>query len=75
MEKYNLEDNVKVFGVHVKTFPQGIGEAFDALLKMLPPGDDRPFYGISEMTKGGIIYKAAALETFDGEAEKYGCET
>lgn len=31
MEKYNLPDDVKVFGVQVKTFPHGIGEAFDGL--------------------------------------------
>lgn len=75
MEKYNLPNNVKVFGVQVKTFPGGIGEAFDKLIQMLPPGDERSYYGISECTKEGIIYIAAALETFDGEAEKYGCKT
>ncbi len=74
MEKYNLPNNLKVFGVHVKTFPQGIGEAFDGLMKMLPPGDERPYYGISQCTKEGITYIAAALETFDGESKNYGYE-
>lgn len=74
MEKYNFPDDVKVFGFQAKTFPHGIGEAFAELIKMLPEGDQRPYYGISECTKEGFIYKAAALETYDGEAEKYGCE-
>jgi hypothetical protein len=75
MEKYNLAEDVKLFGVRVRTFPNGIGKAFDELIKMLPPGDKRPAYGISECTKEGIVYNAAVLETYEGEAEKYGCET
>lgn len=74
MEKYNLTDDVKVFGMQVKTFPQGIGEAFDELVKMIPAGDERPYYGISKMTKDGFMYVAAALQKYEGEAEKYGCE-
>jgi len=33
MENYNLKDNLKVFGLQVKTFPLGIGETFDDLVK------------------------------------------
>lgn len=72
MEKYNLSDVVKVFGIQVETFPNGIGEAFDKLVKTLPQGDERPYYGISHCTNGNILYLAAALETFDGEGKKYG---
>jgi predicted transcriptional regulator YdeE len=75
MEKYTLQNDLKVFGVQVKTFPLGIGDAFDALVKMLPGGFVRSFYGISYMTKdGAMIYIAAAKEEQDGEAEKYNCE-
>ena len=75
VEKYNLTDDVKVFGVYVKTFPNGIREAFDPLVKMLPGEFDRSYFGISYMTKeGAIIYKAAAEEKYEGEAEKYHCE-
>lgn len=74
MEKYNLKNDVKVFGFQVKSFPNGIGEAFDKLIKILPQGDERPYYGISECTNGNIFYLAAALETFDGEGKKYGYE-
>ena len=45
METIHLEQEVKVFGVQVKTFPMGIGEAFDQLIKMLPGGFSRSFYG------------------------------
>jgi predicted transcriptional regulator YdeE len=75
MEKYTLQNDLKVFGVQVKTFPNGIGEAFEALVKMLPGGFDRPYYGISYMSKDGkMIYIAAAIEKQEGEAEKYNCE-
>jgi len=74
MEKHNIPQDIKVFGSRVETFPDGIGEAFDKLIKMLPSDNERPYYGISECTKEGIIYKAAALETYNGEAEDYDCE-
>ena len=75
MEKYNLQNDLKVFGVQVKTFPNGIGEAFDKLIKMLPGGFDRSYYGISYMANDGtMIYIAAAFEKEAGEAEKYNCE-
>lgn len=75
MEKYTLQTNLKIFGVQVKTFPNGIGEAFDALVKMLPGGFDRSYYGISYMSNdGAMVYIAAAVEKEEGEAEKYNCE-
>ncbi|MCW3110980.1 MAG: DinB family protein [Segetibacter sp.] len=74
MDTYYLEHDLRIFGVQVKTFPNGIKEAFDELIKKLPPADERPYYGISECTKEGIIYIAAAPETFEGEGEKYGYE-
>lgn len=71
MERYNLPKDVKVFGVQVRTFPNGVGEAFAKLIKLFPSGDQRAYYGISECTSKGIIYKAAALEMYEGEAENY----
>ncbi len=75
MEKYNLTNDLKVFGVQVKSFPQGIGEAFNELSKTVSHGNRRPYYGVSECTKQGIIYKAATLEMFDGEGVKCGCDS
>jgi len=74
MEKFNLQNDVKVFGVQVKTFPEGIGEAFDSLIKMFPNADQRPYYGISEFKNGSMYYYATAEETFPGEGKKFQCD-
>ncbi len=75
MEIYNLSEDVKVFGFTVKSFPAGIGEAFESLIKTIPGGFDRPYYGISYMDENGqMVYKATALEKFESEAEKYNYE-
>src|SRR5438552_9058454 len=75
MEKYILKNYIKAFGVKVKNFPNGIGEAFDTLVKMLPEGDKRSYYGISQMAKNGKMeYYATAEELHPGEAEKYKCD-
>jgi hypothetical protein len=47
MEKYYLRDDLKVFGLEVKTFPAGIKAAFDSLMSMLDSGFNRSYYGIS----------------------------
>lgn len=73
MEKYKLENDLNVFGKRVENFPDGIGEAFDDLVGVVPDGFNRPYYGISYMTEEGIEYYATALERFNGEAEKYNC--
>ena len=75
MEKYNLSNDIKVFGLEVKTFPSGIGEVFDELIKKT--GDCaglRAYYGISEFKDGKMVYYAVAEEKFQGEVEKYNCE-
>jgi predicted transcriptional regulator YdeE len=75
MKTYHLDQNVNVLCVKAKSFPEGIKEAFDTLQKLLPDSEGRVFYGISHgAPNGGIVYKAAVKESFEGEAEKYGCE-
>lgn len=71
MEKYNLSHALKAFGFKVETFPNGVGAAFDSLINALPNGKSRTFVGIGECIDGGIVYKAATLEMYDGEAEEY----
>jgi len=75
MEKYTLKDDQKVFGIQVKTFPSGIGEAFETLVKTISEGYDRAYYGIGQIVNQEIIYIAAAEEKYEGEAEKYNCES
>ncbi|HEX5149934.1 MAG TPA: hypothetical protein VFW07_00720 [Parafilimonas sp.] len=72
MEKLIFENDVKVFGIEVKTFPAGIGEAFDELIKKTGDNSgERNYYGISSMNNDGkMIYKAVAEEKFEGEAKK-----
>jgi hypothetical protein len=78
MEKYNLDHDIKVFYITAKSFPDGIGAAYQKLHALLPNTEGRQFYGISYLDgsigKGHIIYKAAVEEAYAGEAEKYGCE-
>jgi len=74
MKTVSLPNDIKVFGMQVKTFPLGISEAFDKLVKMIPGGFNRSFYGISYMEEGKMIYYAAAEELDPGEAEKYSCK-
>jgi predicted transcriptional regulator YdeE len=73
VEKLNFPYDLKVFGVYVKTFPNGISEAFDALIERMPPDCQRSYFGISQMgSNGDILYYAAAEETFEDEAAEYG---
>jgi hypothetical protein len=73
MEIFDLTNDVKTFGCQVKTFPMGIGESFDALMKIIPEKKERAYYGVSHSAEdGSIIYYTLAEEVFDGEAKKYG---
>jgi hypothetical protein len=74
METYCIEKDLNVFGVEVKTFPEGIDEAYKNLMARLGGGFDRSFYGISFMQNGSTLYYSTALEIMPGEAEKYNCE-
>jgi hypothetical protein len=77
MEKIIFENDIKVFGKTVTTFPLGIGEAFDELIKAT--GDsarERSYYGLSHIANDGkILYEVAAQEKYTGEAEKYNYQT
>jgi hypothetical protein len=71
METYELKDDLNVFGFQVKTFPEGIGEAFDTLIEKVPEGLNRSYYGISFFSDGKVVYIAAVEEKNPGEAEKH----
>lgn len=75
MEILNLTTDLKVFGKQVKTFPNGIKEAFDELIGMVPDGMQRSHFGLSYMTPDKkIIYYVACQEKQEGEAENLKCE-
>lgn len=71
MEKYHINNDVNVFGFEVKSFPEGIGEAFDALVSKVPGGFSRDYYGITFTdTNNRTVYLATAAEKERDEAEK-----
>lgn len=75
MEKFTLEDDIKVFCETAKSFPDGIMKAHQELHSIIPSSAERKYFGISRLNgKGIIIYKAAAEEIYQGEAEELGCE-
>ncbi|HEY5746942.1 MAG TPA: hypothetical protein VIU12_12745 [Chryseolinea sp.] len=74
MEKFVLTKDLHLFGNRVPNFPVGIKEGFDALIEILPEGLERPYYGVSWMEDGKVIYYTMAAEKFLGEAKPYDCE-
>mgnify|MGYP001334058395 CR=1 FL=1 len=76
METTILEKDIKVFYVTATSFPQGIGEATKKLHGLFPFSKERRIFGLSRPENNeGIIYRAAAEEMFEGEAEKLKCKT
>ena len=74
MKTYVLKNDLHAFGFQVKTFPDGIGDAFDSLIEKVPEGLNRSYYGISYMEDAKVFYIAAVEEKNLGEAEKYNCK-
>jgi hypothetical protein len=74
METIHIRDDIKVFYITAKSFPDGIMDAFNELHARVPASQNRIYYGLSRPEKDHIIYKAAVEELYDGEAEKLGFE-
>jgi hypothetical protein len=76
MQIYTNEKDIGVLCVKAASFPDGVMQAHQTLYNMLPNDKDRKFFGISYPGKDGhILYKAAAEEMFEGEAENHGLES
>jgi len=76
METIILQKEIKVFYVTATTFPDGIGEAFQKLHSLFPFSKERRIFGLSRPENNeGIVYRAAAEEMYEGEAEKLQCDT
>jgi len=71
METFVLQTDIPVFGFQVNEFPAGIPAAFDSLMKMIPDGYDRSYFGISYFSDNTVIYFVAVSEGFEGEATHY----
>jgi hypothetical protein len=75
METTMIDNDIKVFYVAAKSFPDGILEAHQRLHQLVPFSADRKYFGISRPEGGPIVYRAATEEKFTGEAKKYNCDT
>ena len=76
MEVYQLKKDMKVICVRAKSFPNDIKQSFSQLIQLLPSIEGRTFFGVSYQAKSrDMVYNAAVLEAYDGEAEKYGCDS
>jgi|SRR5690242_4089550 predicted transcriptional regulator YdeE len=76
MKEYIMQNDVKTFGKAVPTFPLGIDEVFNELMKKT--GDaagKRDYYGISEYKNGKMHYYAVAAEKSADEGKRLGYET
>jgi len=71
METVEIKHDLKVAGLQLQHFPEGISELFDELMSRLPGDYDRSYYGISHMNKDGeMIYRAAAETLKPDEAQQ-----
>jgi hypothetical protein len=75
MEKFTFDNDITVFYITANSFPEGIMDAHKKLHSIVPTASGRRFFGISRPEKGVIIYKAAAEEINQGEANKLKCKT
>jgi len=71
MDTYTLQQDVKTFGFEVKSFPDGIGAAFETLVKLFPQDEKRSYYGLVEGQDGKMKYYALAEEKSDAEPKKF----
>jgi predicted transcriptional regulator YdeE len=69
METTTLDKDIKVFYLTATSFPEGIKEAHEKLHSLVPFSTNRKYFGISRPENGIIVYKAAAEEMAEGEAE------
>ncbi len=75
MEKFDIKNDIKVFGFQVKSFPNNVDEAFNTLMQSIKNDKERNYYGVSYMEGDAIVYKAFAEEKSEGEASRYNYET
>jgi predicted transcriptional regulator YdeE len=76
METAILENGIKVFYVTATSFPDGIKESHEKLHSLIPFSKERKYFGVSRPENNGkIVYRAAAEEMEENEAEKLNCKT
>jgi len=83
MNSYHLAEDIKLYTVTAKSFPEGVQTAFEHLHSLTSKYEAIAYYGISQAkAHGGITYKAAValkepatvipeLETYTLQAGQY----
>jgi hypothetical protein len=70
MEIRRQPEDLTVFGIHVRNFPDGIKDAFSGLMEVF--GNKRAYFGISWCDDNNSIqYYAMVQEAYKGEAMEY----
>ena len=60
MESYVFDNDITVYCLTAKSFPDGLAEIYNQLHALYPPGNGRTYFGISYPDgKGSLVYKAA----------------
>jgi len=75
METITIDNDIKVFYMTAKSFPAGIMEAHEKLHSLVPFSTNRKYFGVSRPENGIIVYRAAAEEIKQGEAEELNLDT
>lgn len=71
MHTYQLDNDIKLFCVRAKSFPDGVLAAHQQLHAAVPMGEGRKYFGVSYPEgKGKMAYLAAAEEMVEGEGNK-----
>lgn len=70
-----VDKDIKVFYITATSFPQGILGAHEKLHSLIPFSTERKYFGVSRPENGAIVYRAAAEEINEGEAERLQCKT
>lgn len=72
MNRYELQEDIYVFGITAAAFREGIPDAFNQLQELLNGQQGRHFFGLSYPQDKGMTYIAAVQEAYPGEAAHYG---
>ncbi len=70
MKRIKIENNIKVFYIQAKSFPDGVMEAFQKMHSLIEFPPQRRNFGISRPENGEIVYKVASEELIKGDLEK-----
>ena len=75
MEIFQVPEDIHLFCVKAKSFPDGVMDAFRQLHALAPFGSNRKFISLSRPEKaGGIVYRAGATELKQGDLQSHGLE-